>query len=128
MRGNSDGIVTLDEMEENGNDCNPAWCLRCDHAEMLHVMRSDCYVRCGCKTCKHFGTWSSGGYPHDASGTDCPDFSEIRDELRKRQVNLAWIVSCTRLVEHFRPPAPRPVCIGDPFLRYHIPFPELAME
>ena len=55
---------------------------------------------------------------------ECPDFSEITDENRKRMVNIAWVISYERKMQFFRRPATRPVPIGASLSRYHIPFPE----
>ena len=97
----SDSIITIDEMRQNRNKCFYGRCLECKNADMLHVERSNCYIRCGCKTGKHFGTWSTG-YPFVTQTEACPDFSKIVDEKHKRMVNLAWIISCERKMMCFR--------------------------
>lgn len=129
MAGKTDEIVSLDEMCENSNNCNPTRCLRCNHADMLHVERGGCYVRCGCKTGKHLETWSIG-YPFVLSPEECADFSEVTDERRKLMVNYAWVISCERKMEHFRRPGTKPVCIGALPSHYNsrIPFPEIETK
>jgi len=117
----SDEIITLKEMHNNSNKCNPVKCLQCNHADMVHVERSSSHVRCGCNAGKHAGTWSIG-YPFVTTPEECPDFSEVTDENRKQQVNFAWVISCERKMQLFREPGARPVRIGDTFSHYRLPF------
>ena len=35
-----DQVITFEEMHKNRNNCSPVKCLRCNHADMLHVERS----------------------------------------------------------------------------------------
>ena len=116
-----DQVITFEEMHKNRNNCNPVKCLRCNHADMLHVERSSSHVRCGCKGGKHAGTWSIG-YPFVTTPEECPDFSEVTDENRKQMVNFAWAISCERKMQYFRRAAPRPVPIGDTFSGCRLPF------
>ena len=119
----SDEVIPFEEMHKNRNNCSPAKCLRCNHADMLHVERSSSQVRCGCKAGKRAGTWNIG-YPFVNSPEECPDFSEVTDENRKQMVNIAWVISCERKMQFFRRPATRPVPIGDSLESYRIPFPK----
>ena len=114
--------VTFDEIKASRNKCNSVKCVRCNHADMLLVERSYSCVRCGCESGKNCGTWAMG-YPFaETPPEECPDFSEVVDEKRKRIVNMAWLISCDRKLAAFRSPGNHPVHIAYP--QWRIPFPE----
>lgn len=125
--------IDFDEMQKYGNNCSSVKCVRCIHADMLQAERSSCYVRCGCQIGKNKGTWSLWHYGSPGQPNECPDFYEVTDERRKRQVNIAWLISCDRKMEWLGartfgnpPPNSRPVLIGDDCFASRRPFPEVS--
>lgn len=118
------------DQDEHRNMCWTEWCLKCNHAEMLQVERSNSHVRCGCKASKNYGTWSYWCIYSSERPEECPDFSEITDESRMRMMNLAWELSCDRKGEWLhccgRRANSRPVRIEGCLPHFGVPFPQIG--